>query len=268
MSDYSYDRIAHLYDRTRPLPAEISAKIGDRILEFVSATPETTFLEPGIGTGRTALPIIKKGYRYTGLDASENMMEQLRQKVQDFPHQLTLIQGNAVSLPFPDNTFDVVLTTHVLHLLPDWIEALKEIQRVLKPTGIYLACENLLTPHQRELENVLRGILSRDRPMISQTIEAGLKLAPFGENVKWTLIELGAEVEQIAVIKWQAKQTIRELLEMYQMRAFGICWRVPEAEFWPAMAELRAWCQKTYPSEDFLLSSEATFEMIAAKNWG
>lgn len=267
MSDYSYDRIAHLYDRTRPLPPKISEQIGDRILKYVSATSETTFLEPGIGTGRTAFPIIKKGYHYTGLDASENMMSQLRQKVQNFPHQLTLIQGDAADLPFPDNSFDVVLTTHILHLLPDWMKALQEIQRVLKPTGIYLACENLLTPHQRELENVLRGILSRDRPAIPQKIEEGLKLAPFGNNVKWALIELGATVERIETVKWQVKQTIGELLEIYQMRAFGICWRVPEKEFNRAMKYLKSWCLSTYQSEDFLLSSEATFEIIAAKNW-
>ena len=267
MSDYSYDRIAPLYDRTRPLPEEISEQIGDRILKFVGATPETTFLEPGIGTGRTAFPIIKKGYRYTGLDASENMMERLRQKVQKIPHQLTLIQGDASSLPFADNSFDVVLTTHILHLLPDWMEGLKEIQRVLKPTGIYLACENLLTPHQRELENVLRGILSRDRPTIPQKIEESMKLAPFGDNIKWALLELGATVEQITAVKWPVKQTVGELLEMYQMRAFGICWRVSEEEFVKAMAEFKSWCLQTYQSEDFVLVSEATFEIIAAKNW-
>ncbi|MEM9543484.1 MAG: class I SAM-dependent methyltransferase [Cyanobacteria bacterium P01_E01_bin.42] len=268
MNEYSYDRIAHIYDRTRPLPPEISEQIGDRILELVGATPETTFLEPGIGTGRTALPIIKKGYDYTGLDASENMMQELRQKVQNIDHKLTLIQGDAAALPFADNTFDVVLTTHILHLLPDWMAALTEIQRVLKPTGIYLACENLLTPHQLELENVLRGILERYNPAIPARREEGLKLAPFGENVKWMLIKRRATVEQIVAVQWQVEQTLGELLKIYEMRAFGLCWQVSETDYKKALQAFKSYCLETYKSEDFVLASAASFEIVAAKNWG
>ncbi len=66
MSDNYYNRIAHLYDATRPLPETISEQIGDReaypkgnrLLQIVAATTATRFLEPGIGTGRTGLPMI------------------------------------------------------------------------------------------------------------------------------------------------------------------------------------------------------------------
>jgi len=47
-----YDRIASIYDATRPLPQPVSEQVTDCILRLVKATPETKFLEPGIGTGR------------------------------------------------------------------------------------------------------------------------------------------------------------------------------------------------------------------------
>lgn len=56
--DNYYSRIAHFYDATRPLPKSVSEKIADCILQLVEATPKKKFLEPGIGTGRTGLPII------------------------------------------------------------------------------------------------------------------------------------------------------------------------------------------------------------------
>jgi len=74
-------------------------------------TPETKFLEPGIGTGRTAL----WGYSYTGVDISQEMMDQLRHKL---PDNLTLLQADATSLPFENNSFDVLLTVHVLQVIP------------------------------------------------------------------------------------------------------------------------------------------------------
>ncbi len=122
----------------------MSEAIADCILQLVAATPETTFLEPGIGTGRIGLPIIRRGYTYTGVDISQEMMAQLRCKLGGTPVNLTLVQADASVLPFADNSFDVVLTTHMLHCLPDWRVGLSEFRRVLNPQGIYLSCETLI----------------------------------------------------------------------------------------------------------------------------
>ncbi|CAM3057984.1 demethylmenaquinone methyltransferase [Filibacter tadaridae] len=76
--------------------------------------------------------------KVTGLDFSEGMLEAGREKVAHIPN-LNLIQGNAMELPFPDNTFDYVTIGFGLRNVPDYGTVLKEMNRVLKPGGM-IAC--------------------------------------------------------------------------------------------------------------------------------
>jgi ubiquinone/menaquinone biosynthesis C-methylase UbiE len=262
VSNY-YSQIAYLYDATRPLPESIAKQIGERILQIVEAKPETRFLEPGIGTGRIGLPIIQKGYSYTGIDISREMMDELRRKFLQIPQNLNLIQGDAASLPFEDNSFDVVLTTHVLHCLCDPFVGLSEIRRVLKPKGIYLACENLLSSCQKEFWDSFTQIVSQYRP----TSQPEKKFSPFGEEIQQVLKEQGATVETITGARWQQSQSVSELFDAYQSKAFGLCWLISETDFQKAIQEFKEWCQDNYQSFDVVLSDEVTFDITVARNW-
>ncbi len=64
-STISFDRVSDIYDATRGLPTGVSEQVTDAILNIVSPTAETKFFETGIGTGRIAVPIAKRGYSYT-----------------------------------------------------------------------------------------------------------------------------------------------------------------------------------------------------------
>lgn len=74
----------------------------------------------------------------TGLDFSEGMLEAGRSKVAVHPN-ITLVQGNAMELPFPDDSFDFVTIGFGLRNVPDYLTVLKEMNRVLKPGGM-IAC--------------------------------------------------------------------------------------------------------------------------------
>ena len=74
----------------------------------------------------------------TGLDFSEGMLEAGRPKVAAYP-TITLVQGNAMELPFPDDSFDFVTIGFGLRNVPDYLTVLKEMNRVLKPGGM-IAC--------------------------------------------------------------------------------------------------------------------------------
>lgn len=110
-----YDNIANIYDQTRWLTESIAEDVADFILTLVKATPETVFLEPGVGTGLNDLPLVRRGYAVTGIDVSQEMLNQFRQKLHEVPQNLELIHGDASQLPFLDSRFDVVLTVHMLH---------------------------------------------------------------------------------------------------------------------------------------------------------
>ncbi|MBE1554111.1 demethylmenaquinone methyltransferase [Sporosarcina limicola] len=74
----------------------------------------------------------------TGLDFSMGMLEAGQTKVMDIP-TVSLVQGNAMDLPFPSNTFDYVTIGFGLRNVPDYATVLKEMHRVLKPGGM-IAC--------------------------------------------------------------------------------------------------------------------------------
>ena len=88
----------------------------------------------------------------TGLDFSEGMLEAGRPKVEAYPN-VSLIQGNAMQLPFPDSTFDVVTIGFGLRNVPDYLTVLKEMNRVLKPGGMIACLETSQTeiPVYRQL---------------------------------------------------------------------------------------------------------------------
>lgn len=75
-----------------------------------------------------------------GLDFSQNMLNVGEEKVKPYP-QIELIHGNAMELPYPDATFDYVTIGFGLRNVPDYMQVLKEIFRVLKPGGMFVCLE-------------------------------------------------------------------------------------------------------------------------------
>lgn len=76
--------------------------------------------------------------RVVGLDFSQNMLNVGHQKTAHMP-QVELVQGNAMSLPYPDNSFDFATIGFGLRNVPDYEQVLSEMHRVLKPGGM-IAC--------------------------------------------------------------------------------------------------------------------------------
>ena len=70
-----------------------------------------------------------------GIDLSEEMLAVAKSKL---PEQVKLLLGDSESLPFPDNTFDVVYCNDSFHHYPAPQNVLKEVHRVLKPEGTFL----------------------------------------------------------------------------------------------------------------------------------
>lgn len=77
-----------------------------------------------------------------GLDFSQNMLKVGEEKVKAMNlHQVQLVHGNAMELPFEDHSFDYVTIGFGLRNVPDYLQVLKEMNRVLKPGGIGVCLE-------------------------------------------------------------------------------------------------------------------------------
>jgi demethylmenaquinone methyltransferase/2-methoxy-6-polyprenyl-1,4-benzoquinol methylase len=78
--------------------------------------------------------------RAVGLDFSNNMLKIGREKIKNYSN-IELIHGNAMELPFEDNTFDYVTIGFGLRNVPDYMTVLKEMHRVVKPGGKVVCLE-------------------------------------------------------------------------------------------------------------------------------
>jgi len=77
-----------------------------------------------------------------GLDFSKNMLAIGRQKIDSLNlKNVELIHGNAMNLPFDDNSFDYVTIGFGLRNVPDYLQVLKEMTRVAKPGGMIVCLE-------------------------------------------------------------------------------------------------------------------------------
>lgn len=89
-----------------------------------------------------------------GLDFSQNMLNVGIEKTKHLP-QVKMIQGNAMSLPFPDNSFDFATIGFGLRNVPDYRQVLSEMHRVLKPGGV-IACLETSQPNNLLFKPVFR----------------------------------------------------------------------------------------------------------------
>ncbi len=137
MKKADYGEIANTYDIARPLSEEnldlwlvlISEKIGPR--------QKVEFLELGCGTGRFAIPMaIRLGYSVTGADNSEEML--LKAGKKEGAEQIKWDIQNATSLSYPNESFDVVFMSHLLHHVDEPLNIVKECYRILRSKGLIL----------------------------------------------------------------------------------------------------------------------------------
>ncbi len=135
MESMSFDSIAPVYDATRTFDeASFNAAL-DYIAERYPPAKFPNLFEPGIGTGRIAIPLAERGYRVTGADISAEMLQILAAKLarRDPPLPVSFIQHDITALPFPDASFELSVAVHIFHLIRPWQKAMAEVLRVLKP---------------------------------------------------------------------------------------------------------------------------------------
>lgn len=151
-----YNRIAPIYELIDlPLELPFFRKWRKETLSGLSGK----VLEVGVGTGRN-LKYYPAGCSVVGIDNSKGMLERAREKATDMKN-FTFILMDAENLEFPDNSFDYVATTFVLCTIPDPVKALKEMKRVLKPSGELIALEHVRSssPFFVRFEEVIDPIL-------------------------------------------------------------------------------------------------------------
>jgi len=180
-----YDRWAPTYDRYKKnQKSDIQALINPLIGKLpvnVAGSPETLVLDIATGTGRLPAALFGNTQfagRVIGLDISRNMLKQAFLKLKKFGNRAVLLNQQALTLPFPDETFDVVSCLETIELLPDTHAHLLEFHRVMRPGGILLISRNTG-------EWGIRGRVCPADIFSSQLSSAGFKQIEINAWWKW-----------------------------------------------------------------------------------
>ena len=150
-------------------------------------------LDVGCGTG--SLAIVAKGMvgpagRVHGIDASAAMISRAKSKTSKKRVDACFEVASAAALPFPDGTFDVALSTVMLHHLPKAIRivAVSEMRRVLAPSGRALLVDFAGARNGKgpRLHFHRHGHVE-PRQLTQLAVEAGLRVVDSGPVGRWNL---------------------------------------------------------------------------------
>ncbi|MGF6307453.1 ubiquinone/menaquinone biosynthesis C-methylase UbiE [Bradyrhizobium sp. i1.8.4] len=119
--------------------ARANADCGAWVTGLLEVEPDDSVLEVGFGPGVVIQRLSKlmPAGRVAGIDVSQEMVEQARARnkaaIRDGHTELRL--GSVERLPFDEDSFDKALAINSMQVWPDAVAGLREIRRVIKPSG-------------------------------------------------------------------------------------------------------------------------------------
>ena len=176
-----YQRISPIYDRIEWLMERRFRPWREKLWQNVRG-PQV--LEIGVGTGKN-IEFWPAGCQLTAIDLTPGMLDRARQRAKSLGRKSdALVLGDAQHLELPSATFDTVIATFVFCSVPDPIQGLREIGRVVKPNGQILLLEHVRIdrPIVGTLMDILAPIVVRlnganiNRRTLQNVHHAGLQI--------------------------------------------------------------------------------------------
>ena len=179
-----YQRISRLYDGLESLMERRFRPWREKLWEFVSSP---RVLEVGVGTGKN-IEFWPSNSQVTAIDLTPGMLEIARQRLKNFNRQGDdLFLADVQHLELPSRIFDTVVATFVFCSVPDPIQGLREIGRIVRPDGKILLLEHVRI--DRPLIGTLMDVLA---PLIVRLYGAGINRRTV-ENVR----AAGLQIDQV-----------------------------------------------------------------------
>jgi ubiquinone/menaquinone biosynthesis C-methylase UbiE len=181
----SYDRMTGLLFLGK------EAQLRQATIDLAGIQPGDSILEVGCGTGTLTLAAKARSganSQVFGIDVAPDMLEAARRKASQAGLEITFQPGRIEQIPFPDNRFQVVLGSLMIHHVPDEADKQRgfhEAFRVLKPGGRLLIVD-FEPPANPVLNHLVRGLLGDE--MAERTVR---ELIPMLEEAGFTQIETG-----------------------------------------------------------------------------
>ena len=180
-----FDEWPETYDRwfTTPVGALVKHYESELILDLLKPGPGEFILDAGCGTGVFTFDILSAGSHVIGLDLSLPMLRRAMEKAGRCPFEVVV--GDMLTLPFPEDAFDKVVSITSLEFIEDGRAAIDELFRVTKRGGcVVVATLNSLSPWATRREEEAK----KGHPLFQEAIfrspDEMLSLAPVNGVVR------------------------------------------------------------------------------------
>lgn len=194
-----FERIAPQYDFMNDLISFRRHKAWRKFtMKKMNVMPGQTALDLCCGTCDWTIALAEASVtgKVIGLDFSQNMLDIGAVKVEKLGlnNQISLVQGNAMSLPFEDNSFDYVTIGFGLRNVPDYLQVLQEMRRVVKPGG-KVVCLEVSKPTWQPFKAMYNLYFERILPLMGKLV------AKRFEEYKWLPESLKLFPDRMQLVK-------------------------------------------------------------------
>jgi SAM-dependent methyltransferase len=116
--------------------ARLIMPVAEQFMARIELRPGTKLLDVACGTGNLALIAARRGCVTSGLDIASNLVAQARQRARQESLDIEFTEGDAEAMPYPDASFDVVVSMYGVMFAPRPERVVSELRRVAKPGGL------------------------------------------------------------------------------------------------------------------------------------
>lgn len=174
-----YGRIAPIYDWMEAIPELRYRSWRKRFWEIVRGelSRGSRLLEVGVGTGKN-MPYWPQEIQFTAIDLTPGMVARARQRAVKLGVEAEIMEGDAQSLEFADDSFDAAAATFVFCSVPDPVLGLQELARVVRPGGSIFIME-----HVRSTNPLMGKLMDLVNPIVRNLMGPNINRDTV-ENVK------------------------------------------------------------------------------------
>ncbi|WP_240375598.1 demethylmenaquinone methyltransferase [Bacillus piscicola] len=170
-----HDVFENIYDKYDYMNSVISFQLHrlwrKDTMKHMAVRPGSSALDICCGTADWTIQLAQAagpGGSVTGIDFSHNMLSIGRRKIKELGiENVELVEGNAMSLPYDDNSFDYVTIGFGLRNVQDYQTVLEEMHRVLKPGGLAV-CLETSQPEQKAFKKLYSFYFRRLMPLLGK----------------------------------------------------------------------------------------------------